>query len=380
MHVLGTGVPRCLGVARSASSHKAALTLGCSLTPGLRISFGRVTCMARAASVPGLWTPGFLLLCGVCVLVWVPRWLRHSWPGSRVCVLGFGFRLCPAISGWGLWCERLGFGSAVTLGTPGWGLGRVCLVRGFGRAPPVLAGFGGVCVPVGGFPALHFFSFGCWGPWPLACAPSVSRQPLAGRSVAWGCAGVAVGEVCPPPFLCFFRLRGGVVLGPVVSWLCGARRCLSRSWASWSPSPLPLLFGCIYVFFFVRPPFLCWGVCRRVRGVLSSVGPLLSAGCCQVWLGGSPVPFQGGPWVSPLVLPGWGVCPPLVEWVRGLSVVCLSLAPPPFFPAGARSWLGGGFPPAVMFVFSLFFRGGGLPDPLSAFCGLVQALVGIRCG
>ena len=73
MHVLGTGVPRCWGVARSASSPKAALALVCSLTPGLRILFGRVTCMARAASVPGLWTPGFLLLCGVCVWVWVPR-------------------------------------------------------------------------------------------------------------------------------------------------------------------------------------------------------------------------------------------------------------------------------------------------------------------
>ena len=38
----------------AASSPKAAQALGCSLTPGLRISFGRVTCMARAASVPGL--------------------------------------------------------------------------------------------------------------------------------------------------------------------------------------------------------------------------------------------------------------------------------------------------------------------------------------
>ena len=44
MDVSGTGVPRWFGVARSASSSKAALALGCSLTPGLRISFGRVTC------------------------------------------------------------------------------------------------------------------------------------------------------------------------------------------------------------------------------------------------------------------------------------------------------------------------------------------------
>ena len=78
MHVLGTGVPRRFGVARSASSPKAAHALGCSLTPDLRNSFGRVTCMARAASVPGLWTLGFLLLCGVCVYVQV--------------VLGLGFR------------------------------------------------------------------------------------------------------------------------------------------------------------------------------------------------------------------------------------------------------------------------------------------------
>ena len=69
MHVLGTRVPMRSGVARSASSPKAAQALGCSLTPSLRISFGRVSCMARAASVPGLWTLGFLLLCGVCVWI-----------------------------------------------------------------------------------------------------------------------------------------------------------------------------------------------------------------------------------------------------------------------------------------------------------------------
>ena len=69
MHVPGTGVPRCFGVARSASRPKAAQALGCSLTPGLQVTFGRVTCMARAASVPGLWTLGFLLLCGACVWV-----------------------------------------------------------------------------------------------------------------------------------------------------------------------------------------------------------------------------------------------------------------------------------------------------------------------
>ena len=74
MHVLGTRVPRRFGVARSASSPKAAQPLGLSLTPGLRISFGRVSCMARAASVPRLWPLGFLLLCGVCVWVRFAAW------------------------------------------------------------------------------------------------------------------------------------------------------------------------------------------------------------------------------------------------------------------------------------------------------------------
>ena len=69
MHVLGTRVLRRLGVTRSASSPKAAQGLGCSLTTGLRTSFGRVTCMAGAASVPVLWALGFPLLCGVCVWV-----------------------------------------------------------------------------------------------------------------------------------------------------------------------------------------------------------------------------------------------------------------------------------------------------------------------
>ena len=101
MHVLGTGVASCLGVARSASSPQAAQALGCSCTPGLRIPFGRVTCMARGASVPVLWTLGFLLLRGACVWVWV--------------VLGLVFRLGPATPGWGVGvCVRLCARSACT--------------------------------------------------------------------------------------------------------------------------------------------------------------------------------------------------------------------------------------------------------------------------
>ena len=173
MHVLGTRVPRRLGVARSASSPKAAQALGCSLTPGLRISFGRVTCMARAASVPGLWALGFLLLACVCgwVRVAVGRgfclplpvvagvlggcvWARFVvlslfcrlfvvfvvglWcgPAFGTCVVSCAFPLPPAVSGSGVRCGR----------------------PGLGCAPPFLAGLSG-CV----FCAFFFFFFsGCW--------------------------------------------------------------------------------------------------------------------------------------------------------------------------------------------------------------------------
>ena len=73
MHFFGIEVPRGVGVACSASNPKAAQALECSLTPWVRLSFGRVTRMAWAASVPGLWTLGFLPLCGASVWVWVSR-------------------------------------------------------------------------------------------------------------------------------------------------------------------------------------------------------------------------------------------------------------------------------------------------------------------
>ena len=157
MHVLGTRVPRRLGVARSASSPKAALALGCSLTPGLRISFGRVTCMARAASVPGLWALGFLLLACVCgwvrvafgggfclplpvvagVLdgcVWarfvvlslfcrlfvvfvVGLWCR---PAFGTCVVSCAFPLPPAVSGFGVRCGRACWARVSAVPRPAW--------------------------------------------------------------------------------------------------------------------------------------------------------------------------------------------------------------------------------------------------------------------
>ena len=59
---LGTWVLRYLGVAHTTLSTKAAQAVGCSLNPELRVTFCRPICITRAASAPGLWTLGFLLL------------------------------------------------------------------------------------------------------------------------------------------------------------------------------------------------------------------------------------------------------------------------------------------------------------------------------
>ena len=234
MHVLGTRVPRRLGVARSASSPKAAQALGCSLTPGLRISFGRVTCMARAASVPRLWALGFLLLCGVCV------WVR----------LAVGCRFCyPASPGWGLGWVCLGTVCGVVPL-----VSAVCGVRGWAS---VSACFWDVCGFVGAplAPRRFWFRRAVWacvlGPG-LGCA-----QPfLAGLSGCVFCAFVfpffffSVPDfVVPFPPSPFFR-AGLVALFFFFFW------CPLSLWAAVTGLVLPVLGG--------------WSPCASV-GVLSSV-------------------------------------------------------------------------------------------------------------
>ena len=239
MHVLGTRVQRCLGVARSASSPKAAQALGCSLTPGLRISFGRVTCMARAASVPWLWALGFLLLCGVCV------WVRlavgcgfceppQSWLGSWVGVFGHGLWRCPSTVGC-LWCSWLDFGFGLLLG-------RVWF-RGRPACPPPLpvpACGVGVCVGPGSrlCPALL-----CWVVWVCFL-----------RFCFFFCFSFFFfpGFVVPvPPSPSF---RAGLVVLPFFFFF--PFRCPFSPWAAVTGLVLPVLGG--------------WSACTSV-GVLSSV-------------------------------------------------------------------------------------------------------------
>ena len=280
MQLLGTRVPRRLGVARSASSPKAAQALGCSLTPGLWISFGQVTCMARAASVPGLWALGFLLLCGVCV--WVRfavgcgfREPRQSWLGSWVGVFGHGLWCCPS-SGC-LWCSWLGLGFGLLMG-------RVWFRARSACPPPFL-------VPV--------------------CGVGVRAGP--GSRLCPALLGWVVGVCC----LRFF--------------VCGVGCLVSLSRALWSLSPHPLSFGlgCWLFFFFVvcvcmfRCPFSRWAA---VPGL---VLPVL-AGCSACASLG----------VLSLVPSGWGVWPPLVVLAGGLVAVGCFRAPPPsplwfFFWGGA---------------------------------------------
>ena len=383
MHVLGTGVPRCLGVACSASSPKAAQALGCSLTPGLRISFGRVTCMARAASVPGLWTLGFLLLRGACVWVWV--------------VVGFGFRLRPATPGWGVGvCVRLCVRSACTLpllagvcgvgvcgwvrvpaaprhswpgcrglcllvcglrlhpATPGWGVRRgcVCFGSGFGCAPPLLAGvLGCVCAGVGAPLAPRHSWLGC-APWVCVFGLGFRLRPATpGRGVGLRLC-LSARSTCTPPLL---------------AGVCGGGVCV---WARVSAAPRHSWLGgwavCVLVCALrLHPTTLGWGARRGCVCLGSGFGcapPLLAVvlGCVCAGVGAPLAPrhFWLGcaPWVCVFGLgfqlrpatPGWGVgvcvcscacppcTPPLLSGVCGVGVCAwarVSAAP-------RHSWLG----------------------------------------
>ena len=363
MHVLGTRVLRRLGVARSASSPKAALALGCSLTPGLRISFGRVTCMARAASVPGLWALGFLLLACVCgwvrvavgpgfglplpvvagvlggcvwarfvvlslfcrlFVVFVVRlWCR---PAFGTCVVSCAFPLPPAVSGSGVrW--------------------RACWARVSAVPRPSWLGCLGV------FFSLFFLFSGCW----VSLSRALWSLPVSFLS------GWAAGFF----FLC---LLVSVPLFPVgrCSWLGVA----GFGWVV----PLCLSGGPVFGALWVGGLATFCVVGGRFGGCgLFSRGPALPPPL--FFLGGG----GGRPGCSSLCLPTAGACSVAGVWCRwslatpgGGSCVLLPATPGwvslPVVVGGPRhSWLGSAGGAGVLWVVC----GGGVLVGLWLVCGVV---------
>ena len=355
MHALGTRVPRRLGVARSASSPKAALALGCSLTPGLRISFSRVTCMARAASVPGLWALGFLLLAcvggwvrvavgrGFCFhlpvvagvlggCVWarflvlslfrrlfvvfvVGLWCR---PAFGTCVVSCAFPLPPAVSGSGVRCGRACWARVSAVPRPSWlgcrGVFFALFFSFFFFSPVAGCPRPGPC---GLSPRLLSFRLGCWlfflfFFWVSACfgAPF----PAGPLSLAWCCRFLLGGPPVPVWGSCLRCPLGGRF---------GLLLCFWRAvWWLWA--------------LFARPPFAC----RLFSFGGGGGGPgcsslcFLSAGACSVagvWCRWSLATPGGGSCVLLPATPGWVSLPVVVgaprhSWlgsVGGVAVWCV---------------------------------------------------------
>ena len=362
MHVLGTRVPRRLGVARSASSPKAAQALGCSLTPGLRISFGRVTCMARAASVPGLWALGFLLSCGVCV--WVRLAVgcgfclpRQSLLGSWMGVFGHGLWCCPSSVGC-LVCSWLGFGFGLRLGrvwfrgrpacpppflVPARGVG-VCAGPGSHLCPALLGWVVGVCFFFffffGFFFSFFFFFFFLWS---LSLHPlsfglgwwlsvfffflfSVSLFPVV-RCYWLGVAGfgwVVPLCLCGGPFFFFFFAFWGGAWPPVVV-LAGGLAAVG-CFRAFSPSPLLFFFGggaCL----FLPLPALGWRTHWPAFSVVFRAAVFICVLCGHVpapWVGLALYTVGSAPFLAGLGpgSAGWAAAPGgcLWFWVRGLGL------------------------------------------------------------
>ena len=182
-HGLGTWAPRCLLFAPSTSSAKAAQALGCSLTPGLRVTLGRVTCRARAASVSRLWTQGFSLFWGarvsglgfavtppilagvysVCVWVRVLSLPRRSWLEFVVCRSWYGLCVHPAYQRWAVGVLMLVCALLLYPTNRGQVLWCVYLAAGFGFTRPFGAVVSGVCVSVRALLSPRESWLRCWG-------------------------------------------------------------------------------------------------------------------------------------------------------------------------------------------------------------------------
>ena len=246
---------------------------------------------------------------------------------------GYGFWPRSACPGWGCWCVCLGLGFSCS---------PLLLVLVLGRVAS--------CV-----------------------RPVRSPPPSSGAACGVGSCGGCHGWGLPTPLHFCFGLRGGdwflalSCLGFVVPAVaCPGLEPLGLR------SPFPFRYGCVYVFFSRWPATSPVGCAPAYLGC-----PLLrwaaALGCLSPGLAGrSSGVLSGGPvgvafgvaWLGVLFAsPGVGA--------QLLGCVSVSCPPPLFFPAGARSWLGGGSPPSVLFVCSFFFGGGVclfLPLPSLGWC------------
>ena len=248
MHVVGTWVPTCLGVARSASSTKAAQALGCipgapdHVWPGHLHGAGRLNARAmdtgfptvvwRARLVLGFALP-WLLLIWVSGLVRVRvrdstcplpaqagargvcGWMRAA-PGLRVLVWGSACVCLGAACAAGCGCEGRGFVPFPPFSVGGCGL---CPGVGWDVAPPFLVGLAG---------GARGFGFRTY---PASLSLAVWRLVLSGfrltaARAVWfprlGCviALCAAGSPSPAPGPCPVRCGG-----PSSTWVV-VRPCL----------------------------------------------------------------------------------------------------------------------------------------------------------
>ena len=323
----------------------------------------------------------------VCACVRAPLVPRHSWLGCVVwaCVLGLGLWLGRTSPGLGVGvCV---FECALRL-YPATAGGCVCLISGFGCAPPLLAGLLGcacLCVCSACTPPLlagvcgvlvcvraRFLAtprpsrLGCSGVCVLVCAPRL-YPATAGWDVRCECVCLGSGFGCAPLLLA--GVLGCVCLcacSPLVprhSWLrCAAWVCVLGLGSQLFPATPGWGVGvCVFVCALrMYPTTPGWGVrCGRVRlGSGFGCAPPLLAGVCGVGVcacarvSAAPRLSWLGCWgVCVLVFalrlypatPGWGVrcgcgclgsgfscAPPLMAGVLGFCVclcACFRLYP-----------------------------------------------------
>ena len=228
-----------------------------------------------------------------------------------MCVLEFGFRLRPAIPGWGVGVCLFVCALCLFPANPGWGTWCICVGWGFGFQPAKSGwAVGGVCVCVRAPTVSPFSWVGCavWlcvfrlrctprffagavGACVLVCA--VLRHPanpgwragacvavralrlyraILGSGVRYECVCLGLGFGCAPQSLagmlgCLFLCARSTCTPPIRAGLCGA--CVGFRFR---PSPRQSWFGCWGVSVGAHAPPVprqswlgCWGVCVSVR-------------------------------------------------------------------------------------------------------------------